>query len=86
MTLEDLKKHVRPLVWEKDERDNSLIPTNCIDRHAFISQTRNWTWYSYADDQNHPTKEEAMQSVEEYHLRELAKYFDLEDENEQQQS
>lgn len=86
MTLEELKKHARPLVWEKDERDGSLIPTNCIDRHAFVSHGRSWTWYSYADDKEYETKEEAMQSVEEYHLRELAKYFDLEEETEQQQS
>lgn len=83
MTLEDLKIHARPLVWKKDERDNSLIPTNCIDRHAFISKLVNWRWYSYADDKEYETKEEAMQSVEEYHLRELAKFFDLEEETEQ---
>lgn len=80
MTFEDIRKSARPLVFEKDERDSSFIPTNCIDRHAFISETRNWTWYSYADDKEYDTKEEAMQSVEEYHLRELAKFFDLEEE------
>ena len=84
MKLKDLKKHARPLVWEKDERDGSLIPTNCIDRHASVSHGRNWTWYSYADDKEYDTKKEAMQSVEEYHLRELAKFFELEDETEQQ--
>lgn len=79
MTLEDLKKHVRPLIWEKDERDSSFIPINCIDRYAFVSHGNNWMWYSYADDKEYETKEEAMQSVEEYHLRELAKFFDLEE-------
>ncbi|WP_298574699.1 hypothetical protein [uncultured Porphyromonas sp.] len=78
MTLEDLKKHVRPLVWEKDERDNSLIPTNSIDKHAFVSHGRSWTWYSYADDKEYTTKVEAMQAVEDKHLRELAKFFELE--------
>lgn len=87
MTLEELKKHVRPLAWKKEyDTGSSFIPINCIDERVFIFQNANGTWYSYADEQNYPTKEEAMQSVEEYHLRELAKYFDLEDENEQQQS
>lgn len=82
MTLEDLKKHARPLVWEKED-NNVFLPINCIDVSAFIFHNESGTWFSYADDQNHPTKEAAMQSVEEYHLRELAKFFDLEDETEQ---
>ena len=80
MTLEELKKHVRPLVWEKEEGTNAFLPLNCIDMSAFIFRNESGTWFSYADDYNHPTKEEAMQSVEEYHLRELAKFFDLEEE------
>lgn len=80
MTLKELKKHTRPLVWEKNCVDNSLSPINCIDRAAFICQTQNWMWYSYADDEKYHTKEEAMQSVEEYHIRELAKFFDLDEE------
>lgn len=38
------------------------------------------TWLSDYDGERYPTKEDAMRSVEEYHLRELAKYFDLEEE------
>lgn len=84
MTLEELKKHVRPLAWKKEyDTGNCFIPTNCIDLSAFIFPNVNGTWYSYADHQNYPTKEEAEQSVEEYHLRELAKFFELEDETEQ---
>nr|DAJ31185.1 MAG TPA: hypothetical protein [Caudoviricetes sp.] len=83
MTLEDIRKHARPLVWEKDEQDNSLIPINCIDTSAFIFPNESGTWYSYADDQNYPTKEEAMQSIKEYHLIELAKLFHLEEATEQ---
>lgn len=79
MTLEDLKKHVRPLVWEKEEGTNAFLPLNCIDISAFISQNEDGTWYSYVNDWNYRTNEEAEQSVEEYHLRELAKYFDLEE-------
>ena len=82
MTLEELKKHVRPLVWKKEECTNAFLALNCIDLSAFIFQNESGTWFSYADDQNYPTKEEAMKSVEEYHLRELAKYFKLEDETE----
>lgn len=83
MTLEELKKHVRPLAWKKEyDTGSSFIPINCIDERVFIFQNRGGTWFSYADDHNYPTKEEAMQSVEEYHLRELAKFFDLEEETE----
>lgn len=81
MTLEELKKHARPLVWEKEEGTNVFLPINCIDISAFISQNENGTWFNYVNDHDHPTKEEAMQSVEEYHLRELAKFFELEDED-----
>ena len=81
MTLEDLKKHARPLVLERDEWDDSLNPTNCIDRTIFVAQMVNGKWYSHADDKVYDTKKEAIQSVEEYHLRELAKYFELEDED-----
>ena len=82
MTLEDLKKHVRPLAWKKEyDTGSSFIPINCIDERVFIFQNRGGTWFSYADCENYPTKEEAMQSVEEYHLRELAKYFDLDEPN-----
>lgn len=81
MTLEDLKKHARPLVWELDKTDGSILPINCINTSAFILQNEDGTWYSYVNDWNYPTKEEAMQSVEEYHLRELAKFFELEDED-----
>lgn len=80
MTFEDLKKQARPLVWKKEyDTGDSFIPINCIDEKAFIFQNVNGTWYSYADERNYPTKEEAMQSVEEYHLRELAKFFELEE-------
>ena len=81
MTLEDLKKHVRPLAWKKEyDTGSSFILINCIDERVFIFQNRGGTWFSYADCENYPTKKEAMQAVEEYHLRELAKFFDLEDE------
>lgn len=81
MTLEDLRKHARPLVWEEDEWDGSLNPTNCIDRTVFVAQMWSGKWYSHADDKVYDTKKEAMQSVEVRHLRELAKFFDLEDED-----
>ena len=83
MTLEELKKHVRPLVWESGERKNYFTPANCIDRRAFVTRGRGWSWCNHADDKEYETKEEAMQSVEAYHLRELAKFFELEDETEQ---
>ena len=83
MTLEELKKHVRPLTWGKQyDTGTCFIPVNCIDERVFIFQNTDGTWFGYGDGKNHPTKEEAMQSVEEYHLRELAKYFKLEDETE----
>lgn len=81
MTLEDLKKNARPLVWKKDELENAFVPINCIDGNVFILHTRNCRWYSNAEYEEYETKEEAMQSVEEYHLRELAKYFDLDEPN-----
>lgn len=84
MTLEELKKHARPLAWENEyELNNILRPINCVDKDAFVCLNPDGTWFSYAGNKNYPTKEEAMQSVEEYHLRELAKFFDLEDETEQ---
>ena len=80
MTLEELKKHAKPLVWEKEYGlENTLLPINCVDKDAFVCLNPDGTWFSYADNKNHPTKEEAMQSVEEYHLRELAKLFELEE-------
>lgn len=86
MTIEELKKHVRPLVWELDKTDGSILPINCINISAFILQNEDGTWYSYVNDWNYRTKEEAEQSVEEYHLRELAKFFELEDEPKQERS
>ena len=79
MTREELKKYVRPLVWNKVKGSNAFLAINCIDISAFIVKRKDGTWYSYVDDQNYRTKEEAEQSVEEYHLRELAKFFDLEE-------
>ena len=86
MTLEGLKKHAKPLVWEEqEERSNAFLPLNCIDKDTFIYKGERGAWFSYADIiRSCPTKEEAMQHVEEYHLRKLAKFFDLEDETEQQ--
>lgn len=82
MTIEELKKHVRPLVWKKEyDTGRSFIPINCIDEKVFIFKNRGGTWFSHADCENYPTKKEAIQSVEEYHLRELAKYFDLDEPN-----
>ena len=87
MTFEELKRTARPLVWEKEnDTGGPFIPINCIDEKAFIFQNVNGTWFGYVDGKNHPTKEEAMQSVEEYHLRELAKFFYLEDETKQRHS
>lgn len=80
MTLEELKKHVRPLAWKKDEK-HELFTTNCISGYSFVVLNKKQKWYSHADDRLYETKEEAMQSVEEYHLRELAKFFKLEDED-----
>lgn len=78
MTLEELKKHVKPLRWNNLDPTIS-IATNYIGEHDSIEKIEDGTWISYADYRLHPTKEEAMQSVEEHHLRELAKFFDLED-------
>ena len=65
MTLEDLKKHVRPLAWKKEyDTGSSFIPINCIDERVFIFQNRGGTWFSYADCENYPTKKEAMQAEE----------------------
>ena len=79
MTLEDLKKHVKPLSWINPDPTIS-IATNYIGEHGSIEKIEDGAWISYADHRLHPTKEEAMQSVEEHHLRELAKFFELEDE------
>ena len=80
MTLEELKKHVRPLKWV--EFGESLArPIDHIAHLDFIEMSEDGTWFSNYDRESYPTKEEAMQSVEEYHLRELAKFFELEDED-----
>lgn len=87
MTLEELKKHARPLAWENHGwLESVLLPMNCMDVNAFVCRNPDGTWFSYADHKDHPTMEEAMQSVEEYHLRELAKFFEIDDETEQEQS
>lgn len=78
MTLEDLKKHIRPLKW-KENADHSFSPRNCIADIAFIFRNKNGEWISYTDCREYQTKEEAMQYVEEYHIRELAKFFELEE-------
>lgn len=78
MTLEDLKKHVRPLVWVEFGK-NLAAPKDHVVMHDFIHKNRNGTWYSSFDGKNYSTKEEAMQSVEELHIRELAKFFELEE-------
>lgn len=81
MTLEELKKLIKPLVWEELNGDETLWAPNCIDPSTFIFQNEDGTWYSYADDQDHNTKEEAMESVEELHVRELARRLYLDDED-----
>jgi hypothetical protein len=79
MTLEELKKHAKPLRW--CEFGNELArPIDHIAQLDFIEMNEDGTWLSNYDRKSYPTKEEAMQSVEEYHLRELAKFFELEDE------
>lgn len=80
MTFEDLKKHVRPLVWEKDEK-LELFTTNCISGYSCVALNKEQKWYSLAADRLYETKEEAMQSVEEFHLRELSKFFILDEED-----
>nr|DAN81947.1 MAG TPA: hypothetical protein [Caudoviricetes sp.] len=80
MTLEELKKHARPLVWEKDEK-LELFTTNCISGYSCVALNKEQKWYSLAAGRLYETKAEAMQSIEEYHLRELVKFFNLEDEN-----
>ena len=47
----------------------------------FIEKNEDGTWLSCYDGESYPTKEEAMRSVEEYHLRNIAKCFDLGDPN-----
>nr|DAT16131.1 MAG TPA: hypothetical protein [Caudoviricetes sp.] len=82
MTLEDLKKHAKPLVWENDELvSRTCLPNNQEGIYSFIFIYRRGSgkYYSNIGDKGYETKEEAMQSVEEYHLRELAKFFELED-------
>ena len=80
MTFEDLKKHVRPLVWEKDE-ELELFTTNCISGYSCVALNKEQKWYSLAADRLYETKEEAMQSAEEFHLRELSKFFILDEED-----
>lgn len=81
MTLEDIKKHARPLVWENDE----LISRTCLpDKEGvysfiFVYQWDDGKYYNTLEDEAYDTKKEAMQYVEEYHLRELAKFFDLDE-------
>lgn len=81
MTLEELKKHIRPLVWEAEEGSDVYKAVNCIDPAMYIFPNTDGTWYSYADGYNHSTREEAEKSAEEYHLQELEKYFILDEEN-----
>lgn len=82
MTLEDLRKHVKPLRW-CELGDEMARPIDCIAKIQcdFIEMNEDGTWLSYYDGKRYPTKEDAVRSVEEFHLRELAKYFDLEDQN-----
>ena len=82
MTLEDLRKHVKPLRWcELGDEMARAIDSIANVKYNFIEMNEDGTWLSYCDGKRYPTKEDAMRSVEEYHLRELAKYFDLEDPN-----
>lgn len=84
MTLEELKKHAKPLVWEDDELvSEPFLPyLGGICLPIFIYRAEDGEYHNNIVDQGYTTKEEAMQSVEEYHLRELAKYFDLDVPNE----
>lgn len=80
MTFEDIKKNARPLVWKKDEK-LELFTTNCISGYSCVALNEEQKWYSLAADRLYGTKEEAMQSIEEYHLEELSKFFNLEEED-----
>lgn len=83
MTFEEIKKHAKPLVWEDDE----LVSEPClpyldgISLPIFIYRVEDGEYHSNIVDQGYTTKEEAMQAVEDKHLRELAKFFELEDED-----
>ena len=81
MTFEELKKRARPLVWEDDELvSNPCLPyLEGICSFIFIYRAEDGEYHSNIVDQGYTTKEEAMQAVEEKHLRELAKFFELEE-------
>lgn len=80
MTLEDLRKHIKPLTW-CEFGDGLAAPISHVLSFDFIEKNEDGTWISCYDGESYPNKEEAMRSVEEYHLRNIAKCFNLEDTN-----
>ena len=78
MTLEELRKYVKPLRW-CEFGDKLARPISHVLPFDFIEMSEDGTWISYYDGESYTTKEEAMRSVEEYYLRQLAKCFDLEE-------
>lgn len=79
MTLEDLKKHARSLDWDESEIPHTFSTINAVAYCPFIIETSTGEWEIHGFGRVYPTKEEAMQSVEEYHIRELAKFFVLDE-------
>lgn len=79
MTLEDLKKNAKALEWEESESPHSFHAINAVAYCSFIIEISSGEWEIHGFGKVYPTKEEAMQAVEEYHIRELAKFFELEE-------
>ena len=80
MTLEDLKKKARPLYLRKE---GSIYETMiCAGRSAYIEQEQSQKWWNSVTNNRYETKEDAIRALEEIHLRNLAKLFDLEEEEE----
>ena len=77
MTLEDLKKNARPLVWKESGNPHTFSTINAVAYCPFIIENSTGEWEIHGFGRVYPNKEEAMQSVEEYHIRELAKFFVL---------
>ena len=77
MTLEDLKKEARPLYLRKE---GSIYETMiCVGRLAYIEQERSGKWWNSVTNNRYETKEDAIRALEEIHLRNLAKHFDLDE-------
>ena len=78
MTREELGKHIKPLKWIYYGK-GSFRTADVTGRWHFIKMKDDGTWVNRTDGLCYPNLEKAKQSVEEYHLRNLVEFFDLEE-------